>query len=58
MKIERFVPVQKDLKAQKQSQDAQFKKASKLYEQQFLREMVRAMRNTVKPLRSCEAKFC
>ena len=49
MKIERFMPVQKDFKAQKQNEDAQFKKASKLYEQQFLREMVKAMRQTVKP---------
>lgn len=49
MKIERFLPTQPDLAAKKQSEEVQFKKASKLYEQQFLREMVKAMRQTVKP---------
>lgn len=49
MKIQSHIPVQKDLKEQQKSQDGQFRKAAKLYEQQFLREMVKAMRKTVKP---------
>lgn len=47
MKIQRFMPPQQQT-TQKEL-DNRMKDAAKMYEKMFLREMVKAMRNTVKP---------
>lgn len=49
MEIKSAIHLQPDLKKARDVEDKKFRQASKLYEQQFIREMVKAMRSTVKP---------
>lgn len=49
MKIQSAIDLQPNVKQAREAEDSKFRQASKLYEQQFIREMVKAMRSTVKP---------
>lgn len=49
MKIETALKIRPNQEEMAKKEDARFRNASKLYEEHFIREMVKAMRKTVKP---------
>lgn len=57
MKIEKSLPIQNQAQRSVDFEDKKFREVATLYEQQFIREMVKAMRSTVDPSGLVEQNF-
>jgi flagellar protein FlgJ len=57
LKIEKSLPIQREQNRGVEYEDRKFREAAQMYEQQFIREMVKAMRSTVDPSGLVEQNF-